>query len=79
MSDLRRDGEAPDVLQTATQYRDHLKAELAEVEEFLLMAGELSRASEHTGLSSSAKCNTCRVEGLEFLGRAGDAIQGKHL
>ncbi len=31
------------------------------------------------GLSSSAKCNTCRVEGLEFLGRVGDAIQGKHL
>jgi hypothetical protein len=49
MSDLRRDGENPDVLQTATQYRDHLKAELAEVEEFLLMADELSRPNEYTG------------------------------
>ncbi len=50
MSDAcRRDGEKPDVLQIATQYRDHLKAELAKVEEFLLMAGDLSRPSEHTG------------------------------
>ena len=49
MSDVRRDGEKPDVLQTATQHRDHLKAELAKVEEFLLMAGDLSRPSEHNG------------------------------
>jgi hypothetical protein len=49
MSDLRRDGENRYVLQTATQYRDHLKAELAEVEEFLLTADELSRPSEYTG------------------------------
>ena len=49
MSDARRDGENPDVLQTARQYCDRLKAELAEVEEFLLMAGELSRLREHTG------------------------------
>jgi hypothetical protein len=49
MSDVRRDGENPDVLQAATQYREHLKAELANVEEFLLMADELSRPSEYTG------------------------------
>ncbi len=49
MSDACRDGEKPDVLQTATQHRDHLKAELAKVEEFLLMAGDLSRPSEYTG------------------------------
>ena len=49
MSDAcRRDGEKPDVLQIATQYRDHLKAELAKVEEFLLMDGDLSRPSKYT-------------------------------
>ncbi len=48
MSDARRDDEKPDVLQTATQYRDHLKAELAEVDEFLLMADDLSRPCEHS-------------------------------
>ncbi len=49
MSDVRRDGKNPDVMQIATQYCDHLKAKLAEVEEFLLMADELSRPSEYTG------------------------------
>ncbi len=49
MSDVRRDGEKPDVLQTAAQYRDHLKAELAKVEDFLLTADNLSRPSELTG------------------------------
>ncbi len=35
MSDVRRDGEKPDVLQNATEYRDHLKAELAKVDDYL--------------------------------------------
>ena len=48
MSDARRDDEKPDVLQTATQYRDHLKAELAEVDEFLLMADSLSWPCEQS-------------------------------
>jgi hypothetical protein len=48
MSDVGRDGEKHDVLQTAMQYRDDLKVELAEVEEFLLMADDLSRPSEYT-------------------------------
>lgn len=36
-----------DLRQKASQYRDHLKAELAKVEQFLAMADHIDKASEN--------------------------------
>lgn len=37
---------APDLRHAAIQYRDHLRAELEKVEQFLAMADHISKASE---------------------------------
>ena len=49
MFDAFGGSDEPDVLRTATRYREHLKAELAQVDAFLFVAHELARVSEYTG------------------------------
>ena len=64
----------PDILMAARSYRDRLKAELAEVEEFLAMADRLSRFREdgpNLFLTSDADDETeqagARVQPLNVL------------
>ncbi len=57
MFDPRRGGEKPDVLQTATQFRDHLQSELVKVEEFIDLAEELSRPTERKELDFRLSCD----------------------
>jgi len=45
----------PDVLQTATKYRNRLKAEIAKVDEFLHMAEEFSRERDPEARLAFAK------------------------
>ena len=46
MSGAPQANQTPEYLQTATEYREHLKAELAKVNEFLRVAGRNSESSE---------------------------------
>ena len=57
-------GEGPDVLRTAMQYLEHLKAELAKVDAFLIVGHELSSMSVYAGPDFGLDSDTVAPQGF---------------